>query len=1119
MPRPAIIIGLGGSGQWALTYLKEYLMSTSPDGKVPRSVKLVAFDTVTSTEAATSGVAMNATNETVASVNSVQLEPGEFIGLAGNTAAITRRVAEGEYPHIGSWYQARLYQAVLDRTDFDLHRGASKMRPFGRMAVFYDMMNDRRIYGKLTSLMQDLREFVSRETPIEVIVVSSLAGGTGAGMFIDVAYLGRSIAEQVVGENFNVRGILMLPGVFSGLATGNTITQTRDMRARAFAALRELSRVMTTVGERPYPMYYDSRDPQLRRELSTTLFKVCYLVDGQRSSNSLAAVEPRYGVYPAIADMLSLIIDDEAGRRYTEYVTTNITPELLRLATEQPGRAHISVFGVYNYYLPVRLLQDFCANRLARELLRQLGAPIFGDDKERAPAQLSLASNLEAANRQPETRDIQIFMSAPRIGNVATTSLFTSFNELIEQGGETNVRLVEDVAAWNRRWLQYLAPDAAGNEKIDQMRRDVDLVLNAQVSNEVKTSGQRNVDPKNDWRRVVEDVSEFDRRYIGTVRSDGTTAGGLLRENLDHYLMIQLSRFRRRLEAHLATLLNGEDRDPLKARSGKLGYTMAFLEQLDVYLESLTKLMRAVARVRGRNRHVIEQQRRVNEARDAVQRTSGERNLFGRPARAAEAAQSAYLAQEQYLFERYVEEYTYEYVERTAATMREIVQQALAEARRWSATLLLGDSANSIRSMYAQLVEQEDRLQQRRNAEGAIKVRESLLSNSLINDVYRRQLDHAGTISRMLDNLRWTVQLDAGKWTLTVDADGGSTAIGSVDGLLAFARRPFVDVARNEYAAKVLRETHLREAELTRSIQEKAGILAVTGTAGNMQPLPANFLQVETRSGDDDEFFNRVNHQIGASTGARADHVQLLKTNDPYRCIVLNTRDLVPIDALRTYEECQEAYIEVMTQSMVGEDGKNAQRLSHVLPAEVHAVSYEARLTNELEQSYRALNPAIITYLEYPERFKLFLKAWIAGLIKIEATERNDHFAYFLSLPLDPQGNMLEAPFRIQLTREDENPDWLQLTDAIDTFIFRAKDVRPGFPRAIDWSHVEINERRLAPPDDAGHLEQIDEARKVRVPQLSMISPRYRDLAALFELTLVDMRRSIIARGRYQPQV
>lgn len=1112
MTRPAIVIGLGGSGQWVLTYLKEYLMSTSPDGKVPREVKLVAFDTVTTTEAATPGAS---STEAVASVNSVQLDPGEFIGLAGNTSKLTERVAEGQYPHIGSWYQARLYQSNLDRQDFDLHRGAAKMRPFGRMAIFYDMMNDRKVLGKLTSLTQELREFVSKETPIELIVVGSLAGGTGAGMFIDVAYLARSVAEQMVGENFNVRGILMLPGVFSGLPTGNTISQVRDMRSRAFAALRELSRMLTTVGERPYPMYYDSRDPQLRKELNTTLFKVCYLVDGQRNSNSLAAVEPRYGVYPAIADMLSVILDDEAGRRYTEYVTTNITPEILRLSQEQPGRAHISVLGIYTYYLPVQMLIDYCTHRLARDLLKHIGTPTFRDDKERQPTTLSAAANLEAANRPPETRDVQQFMAAPRIGDVATTSLFTTFNELIEQGGETNNKLVEDVAAWNRRWLQYLAPDAAGNEEIEILRRDIDFVLNAKVTDEVKTSAQRNTDPRNDWRRVVDDVAEFDRKYIGTVRTDGSTTGGQLRESLDRYLQIQLDRFRRRLEHQITTLLNGEDRDPLKARSGKLGYSAAFLDQLDIYLDNLTRLMRAVAKVRGRTRRVAEQQRRVADARGQMQQHATDRNLIGRPARAAGTSQTDYLAEEQQLFDRYVEEYTYEYVEHAVAEMRSIVQQARQEALRLGQFLILGDSAGSVKSLYTRLIENEDRLQQRRGNESAIKVRESLLSDSLIGEIYKRQLDRAGTIARLLDNMRWQVSLQPGRsWSLELNFEQEQQRrdASQIETLLSFARQPFLDVARDETAARVLRQIYV-EAGLVRSMQEKSGLMTTLGTTDNMTPLPANFLQIQTRSSDDDQYFTVVKNQIGASSGARADHVQLLKSNNPFRCVILNTRDLVPIDALRTYEECKEAYLEVMAQSMVGEEGKNAQRLAHILPSEVKAVEYEARLINDLDQPYRPLNPSVITYLEYPERLRLFLQAWLADMVQIEPADRPEHFAYFLQLPLDNEGRMLDNPRRFQLTRLEENPDRLQFADAIDAFIFKGKDVRVDRPQQIDWPVLDLNVRRLLPADDADRLALFETARKTKLADLAKLSPRYRDLAALFELIVIDMKKTIIARS------
>jgi hypothetical protein len=44
MTRPALIIGLGGTGQWVLTYLKKDLLETGI-GKMPSVVRLLCFDT------------------------------------------------------------------------------------------------------------------------------------------------------------------------------------------------------------------------------------------------------------------------------------------------------------------------------------------------------------------------------------------------------------------------------------------------------------------------------------------------------------------------------------------------------------------------------------------------------------------------------------------------------------------------------------------------------------------------------------------------------------------------------------------------------------------------------------------------------------------------------------------------------------------------------------------------------------------------------------------------------------------------------------------------------------------------------------------------------------------
>ena len=52
MTRPAIVIGLGGSGQWVLTFLKKELLEIG-GGTLPSGVKLLSFDTTTRTTAGT----------------------------------------------------------------------------------------------------------------------------------------------------------------------------------------------------------------------------------------------------------------------------------------------------------------------------------------------------------------------------------------------------------------------------------------------------------------------------------------------------------------------------------------------------------------------------------------------------------------------------------------------------------------------------------------------------------------------------------------------------------------------------------------------------------------------------------------------------------------------------------------------------------------------------------------------------------------------------------------------------------------------------------------------------------------------------------------------------------
>ncbi len=119
--------------------------------------------------------------------------------------------------------------------------GASQMRPKSRLA-FMDILEDRTI-RQLETQIDKL--FDKRDgTKIRVMIVSSLAGGTGSGMFIQTAlWLRKYFSKRKCAVT--IRGIFVLPDVFI-----NTIddirsdeTEIQSLYANAYAAIRELNAI------------------------------------------------------------------------------------------------------------------------------------------------------------------------------------------------------------------------------------------------------------------------------------------------------------------------------------------------------------------------------------------------------------------------------------------------------------------------------------------------------------------------------------------------------------------------------------------------------------------------------------------------------------------------------------------------------------------------------------------------------------------------------------------------------------------------------------------------------------------------------------------------------------
>ena len=255
MPVPALIIGLGGTGTWVATYVKKELLEL--EGNPFNQVKIVAFDTVSQAEASVGGSGQ--LRGRGQSTGAVRLGTGEYFYTGGNVQSLMREVANGKHSHLGSWLLADFYLQTLADKTFNLNEGAGQFRQFGRLAVFRDVAAPSLsiIYGTLQDALVKLKRNNPTATSVQVFIVGSLAGGTGAGMFTDIAHMVREIAAQPnvdMKGKMTIRGYLVLPDAFS-----RTVDQAwlQSMYARAYAGMRESRRFTVSFDyEQGYPMHY-----------------------------------------------------------------------------------------------------------------------------------------------------------------------------------------------------------------------------------------------------------------------------------------------------------------------------------------------------------------------------------------------------------------------------------------------------------------------------------------------------------------------------------------------------------------------------------------------------------------------------------------------------------------------------------------------------------------------------------------------------------------------------------------------------------------------------------------------------------------------------------------------
>ena len=152
---------------------------------------------------------------------------------------------------------------VSREAEFDLFDTSPKMARLTKKVRFYAKVggksSDEILREKITYILcHEWSQYISR--PVEIMIVAGLSGGTGSGLFIDVAAQVRKACEYR--NNVRIFGFLVLPDAFDGFFSNE---DGRSVSYRnAFAALKELESYMSIDFETdrkelfPSPIHSDS---------------------------------------------------------------------------------------------------------------------------------------------------------------------------------------------------------------------------------------------------------------------------------------------------------------------------------------------------------------------------------------------------------------------------------------------------------------------------------------------------------------------------------------------------------------------------------------------------------------------------------------------------------------------------------------------------------------------------------------------------------------------------------------------------------------------------------------------------------------------------------------------
>lgn len=1030
MTRPAIVIGLGGTGQRIVTFLKKELLEIG-NGTLPADVKLLAFDTASRVEhAGTSD------NDGVYKLGNVSLEDQtEYICIGADLSSVVKNIladqnvaaaggqAEFEYLH---WFPAlEMTQAGLSQAAYNTTQGAGAYRNLGRLSLFenvYDVLAHlESAMEKLVPSVRGSRKAIQTQAStgnsrlVEIIVVGSLVGGTGAGTFVDMAWLIRAQAEKLLKDKYALRGFFLLPTTFGS----GGVNESKDKPARGFAAWQELDRAMLSGGS-GNKIVYNQKDVNLHISCDVPAYDITYLIDPARKKNPIHLLSPEEGIFPGVAHLISFLLDEESGRQYTENLINTIVNARIPL----PKGVYHSSIGGYTLKVPVYYNRAKFSHDLALETLDALLAPQVG--AQGVITHVSQIKNTEADQGTGGLVSVVKFLTSDRVGTIANTGLMQLVGRHKSQNAGENGAQINFISSGGV--TTSLLPYFNGLNDVSEYNPETAQITTHSMTGELQWKiwqvcppREKGEDPDTAYNRLtgealVKSVPTIRRKRFGLDAANNTMRGEFGKE-LEDPKAAQVTRFKELLQAQLLVDLNGIDADPLKAKGGKLGYVRAFVKELSDTLLYFKNFLGSIRTVRSEILNLA--QVTSNAAMGALNNYQNEKNkpcwvtfndLNVHPD--SDRALRNWLMAVQVDIDRRRGDILLDVLDETVASMRDYSIQTLKDIDDWIVRLAIGIPGDDlIKGLYTKVVESRN---------GAIMNHEldQRLGNPNFNDNPVLQnvsqvmpetvfIPTSDMISDALDHFKWQASpgKDGIKFDLEIDGkkllrNGKEPDKENLKTLINLTEKPYQGVAIASSIAKEISSTYLTGDDLAKEIAFQAEpYYQLRG--GSPNPIVQQaYLRV-----DDNQDATTVNYfdlqfkpRFLAINKAVGGGYNKSKSEDRYKLTLVRSDDLMPSQSFEQWHACFGPYKAQFTNLKPKE--------IHIFPAEQNAAYYQQNMPLVLTQAFRILRPEVVALLEDRQKIEWFFKAYSHGFIsKMQDTENGitrDFWGYQLPMHPDP---------------------------------------------------------------------------------------------------------------------